>query len=190
MNKILFFALSFFLGGSVLADSNNSQNVGFCNFYDNRGTHEKNFSSVVGTVCKSNKGHLFKRIKIEGSLGVQDLGAGGVIWLDEVSPPLAYTSDSKFRTITETYCQKQNRIIPTAENFLVAEEHGFRDALNEIKHISGDAFAEGDIYWTGSSSEYGEYIFVSKYGSLQTSDYRTIRHPSRRYKIRCVLNAH
>lgn len=64
---------------------------------------------------------MFKRVSKKGKLGIQDLGEGGLVWFDEITPRVNHKEafDS---------C-KSEQWLPSEPQFETAESHGFEEAF-------------------------------------------------------------
>jgi hypothetical protein len=83
-------------------------------------------NAVVGTVCATEKGGIFKRYQhpTSGELGWQDQEAGGVVWFDE-----AYTDVHHYRA--QEICQRLNHSLPNRQEFRAAFNRGLSELTRD-----------------------------------------------------------
>ncbi|HCM38933.1 MAG: hypothetical protein A2Z97_09805 [Bdellovibrionales bacterium GWB1_52_6] len=119
--------------------------------------------SPVGTRCKTSKGVVFTRMKN----GWKDSGDGGSLWHDEDRNPSMYFENSQPNS--ESYCknrglkQQVNMYLPSKQDFEVADSHGIRELMKDMKGHSywtttvDPGNPSGGYYFSGSSGGFGTY---------------------------------
>ncbi len=102
--------------------------------------------SPIGTVCLSTKNFYFERVK----------GA----WKDRVTN-LAWSDAQTGKRLTnpgaEKYCSDQIQSLPSQDQFIEAEDHGYREIVRNVP----DSKSKGNFpYWTSTGAGGGMHVFI------------------------------
>lgn len=98
------------------------------------------------TICVTSKGGQFKRVRINGELGIQDLASNGKVWFDAIARRV-----NQYEA-TRVCSAKSGQSLPSKADFELAESRGFREAFN------GDM--QNKFFWSSSVHPYiGAYAY-------------------------------
>ncbi len=128
--------------------------------------------SEVGESCLTSQGIEFKRVSINGKLGLQDMGAKGLVWFDEI------TSNVNQYDAEKVCKENKGQTLPTSSDFQTAEDHGFREAFS--------ADMDAKYFWSSTvQSDDGDVAYILD-GSSGYIDYVDRDFRSSKVSSRCV----
>lgn len=114
--------------------------------------------SACSTKGKDGFLNIFKRVKINGKLGIQDLGIDGKIWFDEIvgGGDLGISQNEAIEI-----CKENGHRLPAKSDIELVEKRGFRSAFtydltNYPLHLWSSNVEKNLMYyyWTGNGDVY------------------------------------
>lgn len=100
-------------------------------------------NSQLGTRCQTSTGAVFVRV----DYGWKDTETKGKVWYDDMAKNLNQYSSKKL-------CSDKGQALPSKEDFQIAESHGFREILKDMKNRW---FWSSSIYPYYTAFAYGFY---------------------------------
>ncbi|MEK6774862.1 MAG: hypothetical protein AABY64_13040 [Bdellovibrionota bacterium] len=139
-NKIFINSLLFTLGTAffcISSQANEGNPITYCGDIDPK--------APLGTICSpfgnSTDGTFIRVKNEEGALGWQDKGEGGKIWFDDIRKGVDHIEATDFCK------QKKGQVLPSREDFSLAEKHGFQTIFRDLRVKTPRGFP---WYWSSS----------------------------------------
>lgn len=130
----------------------------------------------VGAECITSQGTIFKRVSVNGDLGMQDMSPDGKIWFD--------ARKHYWYSQTAEICAQKGQFVPTKKDFSTALERGLRDAFNDWNFRSD---MDTRFFWTSTTyAPEPTQVVIVKIDYWQIHFSYTAKTTTVAFSLRCV----
>lgn len=164
-----------FVGGLILVTSVNIYaQPGPCN--DWKAEYRDYRERPVGSECVTSKGTIFRRVSVNGDLGMQDMSADGKVWFD--------SRKHYWYSQTAEICARKDQLVPSKEDFSKALDRGLREAFHDWNFRSD---MDSRYFWTSTTYAQDQtQIVIVKIASWQIFFNNTGKNSTVAFSLRCV----